>query len=136
MFSAIPTTQTQSPTTKNDLDIGHLRSEVTHLVYDCLGDVDCPICSGLRLHAALPTSLGFLLWLGSFLGEHRGEVEHIGGAVERGLEKSSVEVGMVLKEILEGIIEHGLSTECVRAPEERFENVKRILRMGKARGEM
>ena len=43
---------------------------------------------------------------------------------------------MVLKEILEGIIEHGLFAECVRAPEERFENVEGILRMGKARGEM
>ena len=109
---------------------------MTHLVNDCLGDVNCPVSSGLRLHAALPTSLGFLLGLGSFLGEHRGEVEHIGGAVERGLEKSSVEVGMVLKEILEGIIEHGLSAECVRAPEERFENVEGILRMGESRVEM
>ena len=118
------------------MTLGHLRCEMTHLVYDCLGDVNCPICSGLRLHTALPTSLWFLLRLGRFFAEHRGEVEHVGSAVERGLEESSVEIGMVLKEILEGIIEHGLSAECVRAPEERFENVEGILRMGKSRGEM
>ena len=109
---------------------------MTHLVNDCLGDVNGPVSSGLCLHAALPTSLGFLLGLGSFLAEHRGEVEHIRCAVERGLEKSSVEIGMGLKEILEGIIEHGLPAERIRAAEERSEKVEGILRMGKARGEM
>ena len=109
---------------------------MTHLVNDCLGDVNCPVSSGLRLHAALPTSFWFLLWLGGFLAEHRGEVEHIGSTVEGGLEKASVEVGVVLKEILEGIIEDGFSAESIRAAEERFEDVEGILRVGKARGEM
>ena len=122
-------------TNKNDLDIVD-RLEMTHLVNDCLGDVDGPIRSCLRLHAALPISLCFLLWLGGFLAEHRGEVEHIGSTVERGLEKPSVKIGMVLKETLEGIIEHGLSAEGIRTAEERFENVEGILRMGKSRGEM
>ena len=109
---------------------------MTHLVYDGLGDVNCPVSSCLRLHAALSTSFGFLLWLGGFLAEHRGEVEHIWSTVEGGLEKASVEVGMVLKEILEGIIEHGLSAEGIRAAKEGFEDVEGILRMGKSRGEM
>ena len=101
-------------TTKNVLDIA---LEMTHLVNDCLGDVNSSVSSGFRLHAALPASLGLLLGLplglGGFLAEHGGEVEHIGSTVEGGLEKSSVEIGMVLKEILEGIIEHGLSAEGI-----------------------
>lgn len=109
---------------------------MTHLVNDCLGDLNGSVSSCLRLHAALPTSLGFLLGLRGLLAEHRGEVEHVGSAVERGLEESSVEIGMVLKEILEGIIEHGLSAECIRAAKERFENVEGILRMGESRVEM
>ena len=110
--------------------------EMTYLVNDCLGDVNGPISSCLGLHAALPTSLGFLLRLGGFLAEHRGEVEYVGSTVEGGLEKSSVKVGMVLKETLEGIIEHCLPAESIRAAKERFENVEGILRMGKARGEV
>ena len=105
---------------------------MTYLVDDCLGDVNRPVSSCFRLHAALPASLRLLLGLGGFLAEHGAEVEHIGCAVEGGLEKSSVEIGMVLKEILEGVIEHGLSAEGIRAAEERFENVEGILRMGKS----
>ena len=110
---------------------------MTHLVYDCLGDVNCPVSSCLRLHAALPTSFRFLLGLGGFLAEHRGEVENVRGAVEGGLEEPPVEIGvMIVEEILEWIIEHGLPAERIRAAEERSEKVERILRMGKARGEM
>ena len=56
---------------------------MTHLVNDCLGDVNSSVSSGFRLHAALSASLGLLLGLplglGGFLAEHGGEVEHIGG---------------------------------------------------------
>ena len=75
-----------SLTTKNVLDIA---LEMTHLVNDCLGDVNSSVSSGFRLHAALSASLGLLLGLplglGGFLAEHGGEVEHIGSTVEGGL---------------------------------------------------
>ena len=100
--------------------------------------MDSPVSSCLGLHAALPAPVPLPLWLRvpRLLAEHRSEVEHIGGAVEWGLEESSVKVGMLLEEILEWIVEHGLPVEGVRASKERFEKVEGVPRMRKSRREM
>lgn len=56
--------------------------------------------------------------------------------MEWGLEESSVKVGMLLEEILEWIVEHGLPVEGVRASKERFEKVEGVPRMRESRREM